>query len=173
MAQSRGLHPAHSIAMLKTPRSPHQPRCGNPGPQRRSVLRHRGHALPSIRRGMDKRYTSRCHPLAGPAPHQHPKPWAQVRSPCSASGSKSQGRCTHSRPTETSLQVTKPKEQPAVCSSSAHARGGADTVTEPCRSAPNGSRRHPASWSGRRPSVWARGRLGSPHVSQEQETSHC
>lgn len=173
LAQSRGLHPAHSIAMLKTPRSPHQPRCGNPGPQRRSVLRHRGHALPTIRRGMDKRYMSRCHPLAGPAPHQHPKPWAQVRSPCSASGSKSQGRCTHSRPTETSLQVTKPKEQPAVCSSSAHARGGADTVTEPCRSAPNGGWRHPASWSGRRPSVWVRGRLGSPHVSQEQETSHC
>lgn len=113
--------------MMKTPRSPHQPRSGNPGPQRRSVLRYRGHALPPIRRDVDEGHGSRCRPLAGPAPLQHPEPWGEVRSPCSASGSKSRGRCPHSRPTETGLQVTTPGEQLAVCGSSAHTRGGADS----------------------------------------------
>lgn len=152
--------PQHRHA--ESPRGPHQPGCGNPSPQRRSVLRHRAHALPSIRRGVDERHRSRCRPLAGPAPQQHPEPRGQVRSPCSASGSKSRGRCTHSWPTETGLQVTKPGEQLAVCSSSAHARAGGGAVTKPCGSAPHGGRRCPGSRSGRRPSVWVRGGLGSP-----------
>ena len=99
--------PQHCHA--ESPGGPHQPGCGNPGPQRRSLLRHRAHALPPIRRGVDERHGS---PTAAPrAEGTGPKPllcfWEQV-----------------SGPPETSLQVAEPAERLAVCSSSAHARAG-------------------------------------------------
>ena len=93
------------------------------------------------------------------APQQRPELRGQVRSPCSASGSKSRGRL---RPASRWQNLQRGWRSAAALPT----RGLARAVTKPCRSAPHGGRRCPASQSGRRPSVWARGGLGSPQSAR-------
>lgn len=107
----------------ESPGGPHQPGCGNPGPQRRSILRHRAHAPPSIRRGVDERHGSWCRPLATRPHSSAPSRGDRSEAPALLLGA-SLGAAAHSWPPETSLQVAEPGEQLAVCSSSAHARAG-------------------------------------------------